>query len=521
MINLLSNAVKFTSNSGSIYVDIRKVVSDENGVTKIKFEVQDSGIGVTSEQKASIFDAFSQADTSITRKYGGTGLGLTISSRFVELMGGKLDIHSEVGEGTTFFFTLDFEEVATLSETSKGIYSSINALLFEPEEKDRRKRTYLHEYLEYYGIHYQVFTSMDELQRLEKESLYHLLIVDYDDVEEAELRAYSNLAQKLIVLTKAYNMKKIESMKLDIFKTVYEPLNNSKIKQVLENYNSESVKMNKINTTQAKEFDENISKFRANVLVAEDNVINQKLIKRTLEDLGLSITIAADGVEAFEKCQDGDFDLIFMDIQMPRMDGVQASKKIVEYEKKYNRVHVPIIALTANALQGDRERFLAAGLDEFTTKPLVRAEIISHLNHFLANHIEAIEAQEIKTVSSSYTADILLVKKSGFEAKLFEKILDSLGMKYNFAKSANELEILLKEGVYKVIFFEKESLGMSLKAFSELVKKRSKSKNLETSLVLIKEPFVDEELGDTDYINESMENIVSKNSLELVIKKFI
>ena len=108
IINLLSNAVKFTSSSGSINVDIRKLDSEQEGITRIRFEVQDSGIGVTSEQKARIFDAFSQADTSITRKYGGTGLGLTISSRFIELMGGQLDLNSEPGEGTTFFFTIDF-----------------------------------------------------------------------------------------------------------------------------------------------------------------------------------------------------------------------------------------------------------------------------------------------------------------------------------------------------------------------------------------------------------------------------
>ncbi|MEJ2373593.1 MAG: ATP-binding protein, partial [Sulfurimonas sp.] len=106
VINLLSNAVKFTSSSGAINVDIRKLEAPQEGITRVRFEIQDSGIGVTSEQKARIFEAFSQADTSITRKYGGTGLGLTISSRFIELMGGQLDLHSEAGEGTTFFFTL-------------------------------------------------------------------------------------------------------------------------------------------------------------------------------------------------------------------------------------------------------------------------------------------------------------------------------------------------------------------------------------------------------------------------------
>jgi len=283
IINLLSNAVKFTSSSGTINVDIRKLASEQEGITRVRFEVQDSGIGVTSEQKAKIFDAFSQADTSITRKYGGTGLGLTISSRFIELMGGQLDLHSEPGEGTTFFFTIDFEEIETLNESVKGTYSSINALVLESAHKTKRQDTYLREYLDFYGVSYTSFKDLSDLELLQHQVNYDLVIVDYDYADEDSLNHYSSLHQELILLTKSYFMKKIDSMNLEIFKTLYEPLNNSKLRQTLDNIHSENFSAKHAKKVNRKKFNAETSRFDANVLIAEDNIINQKLIKRTLE----------------------------------------------------------------------------------------------------------------------------------------------------------------------------------------------------------------------------------------------
>ncbi len=418
IINLLSNAVKFTSSAGMINLDIRKLNSGQEGITRIRFEVQDSGIGVTSEQKSRIFEAFSQADTSITRKYGGTGLGLTISSRFIELMGGQLDLHSEPGEGTTFFFTIDFEEVETLNESSKGSFSNINALVLENAHKTKRQETYLREYLDYFGVSYTTFRDISELETLQRQVSYDLVIVDFDYASAASLVEYSKLQEELILLTKSSFMRKIDSMKMNIFKTIYEPLNISKIRHILENYNAENFSAQKAKKVSRKKFNADKSKFNANVLVVEDNIINQKLIKRTLEDLGLTITIASNGLEGFQKRKDGNFDLIFMDIQMPFLDGVEATKEILDYEEDYNQPHIPIIALTANALKGDRERFLSAGLDEYTTKPLVRAEIVSLLSHFLADYIteynqipksaDEFKNKEIKSEKESQVAALAL-----------------------------------------------------------------------------------------------------------------
>ena len=402
IINLLSNAVKFTSSGGAINVDIREVESQQEGFRRVKFEVQDSGIGVTSEQKARIFEAFSQADTSITRKYGGTGLGLTISSRFIELMGGQLDLHSEPGEGTTFFFTIDFEEVESDIETSEGKFNYLSALILENPHRSKQQDKYLQEYLDYYGVKYTISDSAERMSELTKAKKYNLMYVDFDYLSGDELVACSKLSPSLVLLTKSFNMKQIESLGVEPYKTLYEPLTTSKVKRSLEDYKEKeqdtqsgdykNVEQEKPESL--KTFKEGEAKFKAKVLVAEDNIINQKLIKRTLEDLGLEVGLASNGLEAFQKRKDGEYDLVFMDIQMPFLDGVEATKEILAWEQEFGKKHIPIIALTANALKGDRERFLSEGLDEYTTKPLVRDEIVALLNHFLGDHIVYMNEEE-------------------------------------------------------------------------------------------------------------------------------
>ena len=662
VINLLSNAVKFTPSSGAINVIIKKVHSNSSGKVKISFEVQDNGIGVTNEQKSRIFEAFSQADTSITRKYGGTGLGLTISSKFVELMGGKLNLKSEVGKGTTFFFNIEFDEEKQQDNNIEEDFSNLSVLILENPHQSKQQDTYLLEYLEHLKVPYTKFETIDELQELQKEKNYDLVFVDYDYTSEEMLSTYADLPSKLVLLTRSSMMKKVDSLSIDIFKTIYEPLNFSKIKSVFENYLK--TLENKHTYKAKKEFNTETSKFKANVLVAEDNVINQKLIRRTLEDLGLSITIANNGLEAFQKRKDEEFDLIFMDIQMPLLDGVEATKEILEYEEDYNQPHIPIIALTANALKGDKDKFISMGLDEYTTKPLVRKEIVTLLNHFLSDHIveespaddeqtqetkqssfedddfetikivpdedeavntsepvkenlegalettieetlaadnkddniepesqtneevdedvksdlnEAVEqptqeedelihietedseaeeneeeeapksdkddgfdftahigANSIKTISSNkedikdesndehiYKADILLAKKSSFESKLYTQILKSLNYSYEVVNTQEELEEHTKESAYKVVLFDKELEELNLSEFSENIKNKNDASGLKTNLILIYNPSMQEEENDSSLVDETIQGIVNKESLQEILKKYI
>lgn len=548
IINLLSNAVKFTNNAGSINVNIRKLEAQEVGKTRVKFEIQDSGIGVTSEQKSKIFEAFSQADTSITRKYGGTGLGLTISSNFVELMGGKLDLDSKVGEGTTFFFTLDFDEVETLSESSQGNFNTLKALILSDSYKIKKQDKYLREYLDYYGVAHTTFTDISKVELLSQDTSYNLLFVDYDYTNEETLREFAKLPQNLIVLTKSNLMKRIDSLGLDIFKILYEPIHSSKIKQTLENYVASHAVVQVAKKRSRKKFDLNKSKFIAHVLVAEDNVINQKLIQRTLEDLGLTVTIANNGLDAFQKRKDGKFDLVFMDIQMPFLDGVEATAEILEWERDYNQPHIPIVALTANALKGDRERFLAAGLDEYTTKPLVRTEIISVLNTFLFDFIveeddlerpsstqtphepdmqevliEKIdEAAQHHTTATEYRADILIAKKSSFEAKLYTKVIESMeGLTYEVASSLVDFQELISNYSYKVVLFDKEYADLDVVAIATSIRKLSASNGLESYVVLVDDSMQKNSQTHSAEVDEIINNVVTRDVLKSLFAKHV
>ncbi|MEA2048087.1 MAG: ATP-binding protein [Campylobacterota bacterium] len=252
LINLVSNALKFTPTKGSIDVDI-EYLGQEKGSVTFTVSVKDSGIGMTKEQQEKIFEPYSQAEVSTTRKSGGTGLGLTISTKIIKSMGGELQVKSKEGEGATFFFTLTLE-------------------LQKEENKNK---------------------SLGEIKK--------------GQAVEDEDKQYSEEKQR------------VESL---------------------------------------------------NVLVAEDNMINQKLIKVVLENLGLNVTLVADGKEAYESYMDNRYDMIFMDIQMPVMGGVEATHAILAYEKEHKLPHVPIIALTANALPGDKEKYIAEGMDDYATKPL-------------------------------------------------------------------------------------------------------------------------------------------------------
>ncbi len=579
IINLLSNAVKFTSSGGSINVDIREVESVQEGFKRVRFEVQDSGIGVTSEQKARIFEAFSQADTSITRKYGGTGLGLTISSRFIELMGGQLDLHSEPGEGTTFFFTIDFEEVESNLETSQGKFAHLNALILENPHKSKMQDEYLREYLDYYGVKYTISDSAERLKELTKAKKYNLMYIDFDYVNDEELVDCSKLPPSLVLLTKSFNMKKIESLGIDVYKTVYEPLTTSKVKSSLENYREKKLEIKtgeyknvKQKPREIQSFKDGEAKFKAKVLIAEDNIINQKLIKRTLEDLGLDVSLASNGLEAFQKRKDGDFDLVFMDIQMPFLDGVEATKEILAWEKEFHKRHVPIVALTANALKGDRERFLSEGLDEYTTKPLVRDEIVAILNHFLADHIVFNEDEEEEASSAAAApevsrndeveqptlqssakpevepeleeieldldeefleeealpevedvlehqpvierkADVVVAKKSSFETNLFSKLIEESGYSVQKAVSFEELLQQLEDASFGIVLVDVEIDGFDMG--------RLRMAAGDAKIVLVKDSLteVDDELRQK--ADEIIDNMASKDLLRLVLEKFI
>ena len=535
VINLLSNAVKFTNSGGAIDVSVRRVTCDTPHRARVRFEVKDSGIGVTAEQKARIFEAFGQADTSITRKYGGTGLGLTISSRFVELMGGQLDLESEPGQGTAFFFILELEEIETLNESLQGSFSNINALVMFDENRQKSQTNFLKEYLDYFGVKSTNFKDPKELQQLTAHSSYDIVFVDFDYSNEDVLRKLSASAEATVLITKSYYMKKIESLGLDIYKVLYEPLNATKLISILDSFDAEEFSAKKAQKKRKKVSKD--AKFAARALVAEDNVINQKLIRRTLEDLGLEVTLANNGLEAFEKRKNDAYDIIFMDIQMPVLDGMEATMEILDFEEDEQLPHVPIIALTANALKGDRERFLAVGMDEYTTKPLVRNDILSLLSQFVGDKVidsrtiqkpvekpeassevsEAATKPETSKRSDGFDKQILLAKKGSLENKLFGQILGDLGHTYNTVTGGEGIMEAIKNSRYNMVLFDQEVPGLEIQKLHDVVSADSP----ETKLVMMVDPGTEPDAKTKSLVDDQIKNVINKDLLRLIFEKYM
>jgi len=368
IINLLSNAVKFTKSGGKIDVSIEEEEIDENK-TNITFTIQDNGIGIDKEHKEKIFEAFSQADVSITRRYGGTGLGLTLSSHFVRILGGELGIESKINEGSRFFFSLELEKINLKKPSLKNKFSHIKVLLPNVDRLDTKMKN-IQSYLDYFGIESKRFTTPQELLQLEDE-----FDADYSFIDLIYMRQHVielDSSRGLILFVKPQNLNETVPYEKIVSKVMTEPVSMTKLSKLFEVI----PKVNKDPFSPEKP--KNIS-----ALVVEDNDINQKLIIKVLENLGLDVTLVEDGQEAFIKRKTSDFDIIFMDILMPILDGIEATRKIRTYEKQEAIKNVPIVALTANALKGDRERYLSEGMDAYVAKPLIKEEIIEVIKELL------------------------------------------------------------------------------------------------------------------------------------------
>jgi len=362
IVNLISNAIKFTSENGNVDVLIAKVGESEK-YTAVSFSVTDTGIGITEEQQKNIFDAFSQADVSTSRKFGGTGLGLAISAKLVSFMGGSLQIKSEEGKGSTFYFTIRLEHAEENNDRMIPSMSGYNVGLLVPDvDAGIAMNRNLGCYIGYTDAEHKFYTG-DELLGMEKRALPDVVFIDHKYHERKdELEKLLAIDTKIVLITNGDKKRSIESLEKDIDRILYKPVNLTKtIKslEVVHDKQADKVVEDKTHVTF-----ENI-----NVLVAEDNIINQKLIKHVLVGFGLDITLADNGEEALNLRKENEYDLIFMDIQMPVMGGIDSTRAILEFELEKNKRHVPIVALTANALAGDREKYINAGMDNYLSKP--------------------------------------------------------------------------------------------------------------------------------------------------------
>lgn len=381
LTNLISNAIKFTPKNGLIYISMVQTYQTQDNVT-IHFSVKDTGIGITDEEKEKIFDAFSQADASTSRKYGGTGLGLSISSQLIRYMGGRLEIESNKSEGSNFFFSLKFKKSQNAQKINKLNISKYKIGYILPQ-KDNGIDKNLKIYTEYLGAKFTSY-ELHEIFALPSNKLPDLLFINYACFDKkGEINPFFALPLKIVLIVSGDRKQELNNIKNKIDKCIYEPVNFSRVIKSLEILQETIIKSShQIN--KAPQFN-NIK-----ALVAEDNLINQKLMKKVLDTFGMDVTVVNNGAEALQYRQSNEYDIIFMDIQMPIMGGIQATKNISNFEITQNKRHIPIIALTANALQGDKEKYIKEGMDDYISKPIQINELKKILKRYIYPQVRSL-----------------------------------------------------------------------------------------------------------------------------------
>jgi len=372
--NLLSNAIKFTPENGTveIHVDLKKII---NNSAEINFSVKDSGIGIDKDKISTIFQAFSQADNSISRKFGGTGLGLAISSQYIKMMRSEIKVKSKKGKGSEFYFTLNFPVI----NASKGLEKDFDINHIHIDILERKNeivcgvneivRTYLHRW----NMKYNIIYSLDELS-----SSSDMLIVCDALFDVKKCTASLNRFSKLhLVYIESYenNFNCLHER----FHRLEQPMTGSMLFDQIIFLLHKDAKFKQTNNTISNE----VEKFSGNILVAEDNETNQMLITIMLEERGLDYTIVSNGQEAVNEASEKNFDLIFMDINMPVLDGVSATKLL-----RKNSYTFPIVSLSANVIDSDLLEFKKAGVDDTLSKPIIPKELDIILSRLSLSSIE-------------------------------------------------------------------------------------------------------------------------------------
>ncbi|MGZ8796113.1 MAG: response regulator [Thermoanaerobaculia bacterium] len=398
LTNLVANAVKFTSE-GEVIVHLNAVRSDE-GAVHVRFAVTDTGIGMTGEVMNRLFRPFTQADATTTRQYGGTGLGLAISKQLVELMGGTIHVESAEGKGSTFWFTLPLERAAADAADARSERAALRGLRVIVVDDHATNRRLLTHNLEAWNMSSgEAGDGAEALVRLREAAStatpYHLAIIalsmaDMDGVTVA--RAIKSdpaiAATHLIILTSPADRIDAESMRAaGIEAALTKPVKQSALFDAIATAIAGHETAPRQEAPRAPEVMVP-RRDSVRVLVAEDNPVNQRLAVRQLKRLGIVAEAVANGVEAVDAVKRIPYDLVLMDCQMPDMDGFEATRLIRRYEE--GRRHTPVIALTANALQGDRERCLDAGMDDYLAKPVSETDLARTLERWLP--VEAVAA---------------------------------------------------------------------------------------------------------------------------------
>ena len=403
LVNLLGNAIKFTEK-GEVEVSVSGQLRDHY-IYQLHFSVRDTGMGIPIDRQDKVFQSFTQVDASTTRKFGGSGLGLTISKKLSELMGGTLWVESAgiPGEGTTFHFSILTElSVERQFESDMSALAGKKVLIVDDNQTNRN---ILYRQTESFQMIPTVVSSgYEALDMLQNGSTFDLAILDYhmpemDGITLAdEIRKLQSTKRLSLILLSSYGYREKKLGFSQFAATLTKPI------KLVQLYNALVTVLSKTTVSKVKEqhatpvhFDAEIGKqYPLQILLAEDNKINQKVALRFLEKIGYSADVAFNGIEALEALKHKSYDVVLMDVQMPEMDGEECT---VEIRKSLPADKQPrIVAVTANALSTDKDRYLSIGMDDYVVKPfkleeLIRALVESYIHKKQTEDIQAIRAK--------------------------------------------------------------------------------------------------------------------------------
>ncbi|HEY1717667.1 MAG TPA: response regulator [Verrucomicrobiae bacterium] len=433
MLNLIGNALKFTKD-GEVSVQVSQERKSDSEVW-LRFAVKDTGIGITVEQRAKLFQAFEQADTSTTREYGGTGLGLAISGQLASLMGGKIEVESEPGEGSTFAFTARFG-IGTVVAGRPAQPTTLSDLQVLAVDDNPTNRVILDEMLTSWGMNVvkanNAFEALAEVKK--RDHSFSLVITDANMPGANGFELASWLKQddasknsKIIMLTSAGRPDDAERCReLGVDATLTKPVKQSALFDAIANVFGHGKNAARPKPSHADHIDAAGKQRPLHILLAEDNVTNQRLAVINLESWGHRVIIADNGEKAVAAVEKENFDLVLMDIQMPKMSGFEATAAIRKREQKSGG-HVPIIAMTANAMAGDRENCLEAGMDDYVTKPIRYPQLLAAMQRvvpdiFLGETKPVATAKKIQEKETSFGTDPSIERLIFDKATLMESV---------------------------------------------------------------------------------------------------
>jgi len=488
LINLSNNAVKFT-DSGEIVISTELIKKDDTQVT-LKFSVLDTGIGMTAEQAAKLFQPFSQADSSTTRKYGGTGLGLTISKRLAEMMGGEIWVESEHGRGSTFSFTANFGLGKEKAKKRFKPTSDLRGMKVLVVDDNATSRSIFREMLKSFSFEVTPVTSGQEsLAELEKASEgqpFELVVMDWqmpgmDGIEASRrIKNHTGLSKiPAIIMATAYGreevMQQVEEIGLEGF--LLKPVSPSTLfDAIMQAFGEALPEVSPVTPGKKQEAEAFKNIQGARVLLVEDNEINQQVAKEILEGAGLNITLANNGQEAVKAVREYNYDAVLMDVQMPVMDGYTATREIRNLKSEIR--NVPIIAMTAHAMAGDEDKSLQAGMNGHVTKPIDPDQLFATLQQWIKPVAERTPVQKASLQEAPAKVDRALPVEDdlpeslpGFDLaaglsrlvgnkRLFRKLLLDFGA--NYGTAAGEIRQALAAGD----FIQAHSLVHNLKGLA-------------------------------------------------------